>query len=96
MSLLELGNTKKGIPTSMEKKKTSRNLQQIRILMDVGNFPAINKQENDKRCIKSPMCCAKHGVKLLDQLPIRLFDPGVSFKCQACRGEPSCASSSTN
>ena len=65
--------------------------------MDIGNFPAINKQENDKRCIKSPMCRAKKdGVKLLDQLTLRLIDPGASFKCQACRGEPSCASSSTS
>lgn len=54
MSLLDLGNTKKRIPTSMNKKETSRNLQQIRILVDIGNFPAINKQEKDKRCMKSP------------------------------------------
>ena len=93
------GEHKEAESNKYEKKEISRILQQIRILMDIGSFPAINKQENDKRCIKSPMCRAKQNTVSNSWInsqksPIR--SPGVSFKCQACHGEPSCASSSTN
>lgn len=64
MSLLDLGNTQKRIPTSMKKRDILGIFNRFGYWWILDIFLLSTSRKTTKRCIESPICHAKHGVKL--------------------------------
>lgn len=92
MSLLDLGNTKKRIPTSMKKKRHLGILDRFGYWWILETFLLSTSRKTTKGASNLPMCRAKHGVKLLDHLtkiacsiPRCFFQvPSVSWRTIMC------------